>query len=245
MDINELQVKIRVMEKELQQLKDIEAIRKLQHSYGFYLTTWMNKEIIDLFSDSPETRIDFPQGIFTGKAGVEKAFGHINKNMDPEFLHQLMQLQGVIDIDTNGETAKGRWWAFGAMAMPAAELLEKTANAAGILENLACGIYENEYIKENGVWKIWKLKWVPLYSCTPATGWVNPEKLTNRLPANQQPPGYPDWWRPDIPAKAIDYAYPSGYILPFHYKHPVTGKASTESKRNTLVMGGKKAGKQR
>jgi hypothetical protein len=237
MNINELQAKVLAMEKELRQLKDIEAVRKLQHSYGFYLTTWMNEELIGLFSDSPETRIDFPQGIFTGKTGVKKAFGRINKDMNPEFLHQLMQLQGVIDIAEDGQTAQGRWWSFGAMAMPAGELLEKTADANGIVQDIACGLYENEYIKENGVWKLWKLKWVPLYNCAPAIGWVKPDKLTTRLPSNQQPAGFPDWWQPDIPAKVVDYAYPSGYILPFHYQHPVTGKASTENKRNARVKG--------
>jgi hypothetical protein len=50
----------------------------------------------------------------------------------------------------------------------------------------------------------------------------------------------PPWWKSDLPAKGIAYSYPSGYILPFHFKHPVTGKLTTEEKRNEWVKGVKK-----
>ena len=50
----------------------------------------------------------------------------------------------------------------------------------------------------------------------------------------------PDWWQPDKPAKGIEYAYPSGYILPFHFKHPVTGKSTSEVERNMRVKGVKR-----
>ena len=237
MDMNELQEKVQMMGKELQRLKDIEAIRRLQHIYGFYLTTWMNEEIINLFSDSRETSVDFPQGTFFAKEGIKIAFGHTNTDMNPEYMHQLMQLQGVIDIATDGKTAKGRWWGFGAMALPESENFNLAANDQGILQEFACGVYENEYIKEDGVWKLWKLKWIPLYTCSPDNGWVKPERLTKLPLVNEGQAKFPSWWKPDIPPKGIDYAYPSGYILPFHYKHPVTGKESTENKRNARVKG--------
>jgi hypothetical protein len=35
----------------------------------------------------------------------------------------------------------------------------------------------------------------------------------------------------DIP-RIENSRYPSGYIIPFHYKHPVTGKETSEKKRN-------------
>ena len=47
----------------------------------------------------------------------------------------------------------------------------------------------------------------------------------------------PEGWDSDLPARGIDYAYPSGYILPFHFKHPITGKETSEGERNKRVKG--------
>ena len=46
----DLKTKVALMEKELTRLKDIEAIRKLEHAYSYYLVMWMPEEIIALFS---------------------------------------------------------------------------------------------------------------------------------------------------------------------------------------------------
>jgi hypothetical protein len=235
-NIQELAEKVQAMEKELQRLKDIEEIRRLQHIYGFYLTTFMNEEMIDLFTDSPETSLEWPEGTFLTKKGVKTSFGSTNKNMNPEFMHQLMQLQGVIDVAEDGRTAKGRWWGFGAMAMPKSESLNTEAKDEGVSQAMACGTYENEYLKEDGIWKMWKIKWAPLYTFTPENGWVKADRVTTRPINSGEKAKLPDWWKPDFPAKEINYEYPSGYILPFHYRHPVTGKASTEAKRNAAAL---------
>ena len=50
----------------------------------------------------------------------------------------------------------------------------------------------------------------------------------------------PDF-NPDPPADMVgpsfDVAteYPSGYIVPFHFKHPVTGNETSEKKRNKAL----------
>jgi hypothetical protein len=40
---------------------------------------------------------------------------------------------------------------------------------------------------------------------------------------------------PDIALDKNDLRYVSGYIFPFHFKHPVTGKETTEAKRNARL----------
>ncbi len=232
MTAKELEAKVAAMEKELTRLKDIEAIRKLEHAYSYYLVMWMLDEIIDLFSERDDTMLEWPEGTFYGKDGLKRFFGRINAKQDPEFMHQMMHLSDVIDIAADGKTGKGRWWGFGAMAIPMGD--------TGINQALACGIYENDFIKEEGVWKLWKIKWVPVYAGTPATGWVKPERLAKAGPprGGRATGRSPDWWQPDKPSKGISYSYPSGYILPFHFKHPVTGKKTTEEKRNARSEGG-------
>jgi len=41
--------------------------------------------------------------------------------------------------------------------------------------------------------------------------------------------------KPDIPLDKKDLRYVSGYIFPFHYKHPVTGKETSEGVRNARL----------
>lgn len=218
------EMRLKELEKEVNRLRDIEAIRKLEHAYSFYLAMWMRDEIIDLFSERPDTTLEWPEGTFFGADGLQRFFGNINPNQDPEFLHQMMHLSDVIDIADDGQTGKGRWWGFGAMAIP--------MGTQGVAQSFGCGIYENEFIKENGIWKIWKIKWVPVYSATPAQGWVKPERVAKPRPRPEGELQIPPWWKSDLPAKGIPYSYPSGYILPFHFKHPVTGRETTEQKRN-------------
>jgi hypothetical protein len=221
--LEELEAEIKSLKDQVRTLKDIEEIKTLQRAYGYYLEHWMFQEIIDCFADSPEAAFDsFPGSTYLGKEGVVRYFGHF-KDPQPEFLHQLMQLQPVIEVDADGKRAKGRWYGYGPLAIPTDK---------GMTESIHSGTYENEYIKQDGKWKILKLRWKINYTTTPGGGFVSQERLA--------PPAPPDFSRmpkPDTQRKEVDARYPSGYIFPFHYKHPVTGKESTEGERNASVKG--------
>jgi hypothetical protein len=233
MNTKELELKVKELEKKvksLQRLQDIEDIKKVQKAYGYYLMNWMHEELIDCFSTSPNTTLEWPQGTFIGSDGPRRFFANINTKKDPQFMHQMMQISGIVDIEPEGDHAKGRWWGFGAMAIPAGSM--EVAGGEGVDQAFGCGIYEMGYIRENGVWKILKIKWVPVYNGTLEEGWVKPERRAKSKSSSINSRGFPDSWHPDSGPDPIDYSYPSGYILPFHYKHPVTGKKTSEEKRN-------------
>ena len=211
MEVEEMEAKIKALEdqvRNLQTLQDIEEIKKLQKAYGYYLEHWMAEEIIDLFSDGTDVTLDLSAGTFLGKEGVKRYFRHM-KEEDPEFLHQVMQLSGIVDVNPDGQKAKGRWYGFGAIAMP---------RGGGVRQSFMSGIYDMEYVKEDGKWKIKELRWNLIYSAPPGEGWVKPERVAAVDPNFKFDSPAPDAPRTFIPQ------YPSGYITPFHYKHPVTGK---------------------
>jgi hypothetical protein len=220
----EMEAEIKALKKQVQLLQDIEEIKSLQRMYGYYLEHWMSQEIVDLFADSPDACFDsFPGSKYLGKEGVVRYFkGHF-KEPHPEFLHQLMQVQPVIDVAPDGQSAKGRWYGYGPLAIPSGK---------GILESIHSGTYENEYVKENGKWKILKLRWKINYTTNPGEGFVKPERIAAADPIN-----FDKMPKPDTPRKELDARYPSGYIFPFHYMHPVTGKETSEGKRNASVKG--------
>jgi hypothetical protein len=233
MSTERLEARVKELEnrvQSLQRLQDVEDIKRLQGAYGYYLVNWLHQELIDCFSTSRQTTLEWPQGTFIGSDAPRRFFGNINKKKDPEFMHQMMQISGIVDIDVGGDTAKGRWWGFGAMAIPAGSM--EVPGGQGVDQSIGCGIYEMEYTRENGAWKILKIKWVPVYSGTLEEGWVRPERRakSKRSPINSR--GFPESWHPDGGPDPIDYGYPSGHILPFHFKHPVTGKKTSEEARN-------------
>lgn len=222
MDLTTMENRIKELEKEVSALKDLEAINRLQKSYGFYLEHWMYEDIIGLFSDSPDTVLNLVYGVFHGKEGVRKYFSSMTEmTQHREFVHQIMQLSGVVDIDPDGKTAKGRWYGFGAVAMPRRE---------GVLQFFTSGIYTCEYIKEDGKWKIFKLKWNPLYTAPPDSGWVKPDRvIKDRLSLSREGSLVTNPPKPDE-KRDVETSYPSGYIVPFHFNHPVTGKPNADAR---------------
>ncbi len=238
MGVKELEAKVRELEsqvKSLQTLWDIEQIKKLQKAYGYYLINWLHEELIDCFAKRPDTLLEWPEGIFKGTDGPKRFFSQINKKKDPEFMHQMMQLSGIVDMEPDGERAKGRWWGFGAMAIPAGSMIDQTGG--GVNQAIACGVYEIEYIKEGGTWKILKLKWVPVFNGPVGEGWVSPERRAKKKERTVLGTvAFPASWKADGPPPSVNYEYPSGRVLPFHYKHPVTGKKTTEEKRNRAAV---------
>jgi len=220
--IEALEKRVKAQEKQLTVVQDIEAIKKLQKAYGYYVEHMMYQEIVDCFSDSPDVLLDWLEGKYLGKEGVRKYFEFM-KSAPPDFMHQVMQIAGVVDIDPDGQTARGRWYAFGGIFIP---------REGNIRRLFVSGIYENRYIKENGVWKILTIKWVIPYAVRIAEEWAMPEDVNRPFLAGQfRGP------RPDIDIDRNDQRYLSGYIFPFHYKHPVTGKETSEGEKNARLRG--------
>jgi hypothetical protein len=226
MSIEDLERKIKILEdqlgsqeKKLRTLEDIEKIKRLQRAYGYYLEHWMAQEVIDLFSDGPNVSLMLADGTYLGKQGVIRYFESHN-NASNEFLHQVMQVSGIIDVAEDGRTAKGQWYGFGAMALTIDE---------GVIERFMGGIYGADYIKEDGVWKFEKLRFDQVYNATPLRGWVNPERVAI-VPSEKGSVVA----AADIP-RSYSPRYPSGYIFPFHFKHPVTGRETSEGAHNKAL----------
>jgi hypothetical protein len=215
----ELEEKVKMLEKKVQTLEDIEAIKKLQRAYGFYLEHWMAEDLADLFADSPEAQLRIAAGEFTGKEAIRRFFRHGKENTpmpksdNGEFLHQVMQLSGVVDVEPDGLRAKGRWYGFGANAFP----VEK-----GVAPGWMNGVYEVEYIKENGIWKMLKVRWCMTFHAPWTLSFVDEKK---RVDLRMDRPHEQAGSRGLKPTGEHEHTlYPSGFICPFHFKNPVSGR---------------------
>jgi len=207
---NKEDMTLKELEAKIQQLEDIEAIRKLQYAYGYYLAHWQEEEIVDLFSD--DAVLDLPRGIRRGKEAIRKYYDYADhyatgKPKPPGFLHQLMPLCGIIDIETDGKTAKGRWYGFGLYGLPIEDRIQAL---------IGTGIWENEFVKEDGIWKFKTLLYRGAFNSRYEKGWVEEPSWAERpISKNKAPEPLTD---------TVWYGYPSGNVLPYHYKNPVSRK---------------------
>ena len=210
----ELEVRLRTMEVRLQTMEDIEAIKKLQSAYCYYLEHWQTEEVVGLWSHSPDVSLEINEsGLYKGWEKVTGYFsfsGHFytrDAKAPPEFLHLSLAIAGIVDVDSDGKTAKGRWYGFSCRSLPTGEK---------VLATFGSGIWENEYVKEDGKWKFKKLFYNNIFVTPYEDGWVKTPYL-RRISASQD--------KPPAPGPNTHFApYPSGYIFPYHYKNPVTGK---------------------
>jgi hypothetical protein len=188
---------------DLGRLEDERAIENLQRSYGFFVDKALWKETADLFADNGTLEIG-GRGVFVGKARVLQYLVWLApQGLTRGKLFNHTQLQPIITVAPDGRTARGRWRFL-------AEVGDYQKSALW-----GTGTYENEYVKENGVWKIAKLHGFFRMYTPYADGWGK-TAVPNTHPEKDLPPDRPP---------TVQYEdYPSTYIPPYHYLNPVTGK---------------------
>jgi hypothetical protein len=195
-------------------MEDIEAIKKLQRAYGYYLEHWQEEQILGLWSHRDDITVETDvSGQYKGWEGVRQYYRFANlftayggaKKAPPEYLHILPPISGIVDVESDRNRAKGRWYGYFLGAMP---------REGQIRALIGAGIWENEYVKEDGIWKIKKILWSEIISSPLEEGWVKKPSILNPPHMKKPPPGPNSRFAP----------YPSGYVLPYHYKNPVTGK---------------------
>lgn len=185
----------------LQQTEDYIAIGNLQRIYGYYVDKSQADQIADLFSENSTLEIA-GRGVFVGLKRIRE-FMHFLPQLKEGLLFNHMILQPVIHIAPDGKSAKARCRAFVQVGM-----LKQSATWGE-------GVYENEFVKEDGKWKISKLHFYPTYYNDFYKGWDKPGiplfKPFEKLP-------------PDRPPTEIYESYPGVYVPPFHYDNPVSGR---------------------
>ncbi len=183
-------------------LEDANQVEIVQRTYGYFVDKAQWTQLSQLFSKDATLEIG-GRGVFVGRDRVleymQKAFGP-DGPVEGRIINH-MQFQPIVDVDPDGLHAKQRMRAF-------------------VMSNGGWGIplYENEYVKEGGVWKISKLHG-PFTMYTGWDGWAK-SVIPNTRPDSFLPP-------PDLPPTVVYLTYPSYYIVPFHYPNPVTGKPWT------------------
>jgi hypothetical protein len=188
----------------VQRLHDETQVQNLQHSYGYYLDRKMWDDVSDLFAE--EGALDVAQqGVYYGKPRIRRAlqlfYGASPLRAGELFDH--IQLATVVTVAPDGRSAGAR---------------TRQLNMLGLNGEYArweAGIYENEFIKQGGTWKIKAVHYYPVMATDYDKGWAKDAKPAP-APNREFPPD-----RGPIQAYA---SYPEASNVAFHYANPVTGR---------------------
>lgn len=184
----------------LARLEAARALKRLQRAFGYYVDQASWDEVADLFTADASLEVAL-DGVYRGRDRIRQYFytlGEGRRGLVYGELREYLQLQPVVHISSDGASAKARWRAL------------ILSGRCGERASWAEGPYENEYRRDQGVWKISRLHWYQTFEVSYDGGWAGNVdatggKLVSRsLSADAGPTECYEVW-------------PEVYTPPFHY----------------------------
>lgn len=208
--VNAAKQRLAAINKRAALVSDVNQVEILQRAYGFYIDEMLWDQVIDLFAEDGTMEIG-TSGVYVGKDSIRKYLYSLTDSKQGPIegrLNNHFQLQPVVHIAPDGLSAKARWHA----------LIQTGIYGQGSGGQWGEGPYENEYVKEDGVWKIKKLHLYVNFIAPYEGGWKN--ATTEWVDKYSKGDGS----EPDQPTTDGYKPFPAVYTAPFHYPNPVTSK---------------------
>ncbi len=190
------------LERMFSRLNDIHEITNLQGRYNHLIVTSNFEAVVDLFATKdPNVKAEIADsGVYEGAAGIKRLFlrGVELKHRGRGGLGLQMLLTPVVEISRDGKTAKGMWHTFGCHTL---------RNETGPYAVWSQGKYDNEFVKEDGKWRIRSLHWYINFATPFDEGWVKKPFVGSATQAEVKPdkpstyhmPYNPDAFNPFLP----------------------------------------------
>ena len=190
-------------EHDIERIDDQDAIENLIGAYGYYLDKLQWDQLADLFAEDGSIELG-QRGVYVGKKRIRESL-ELFGPQGPRYgwLNNHIQLQPIVDVADDGLSAKIR-----------SRALIQLGQYGG-QGNWGEGVYENEAVKENGVWKFKAVHFFNTFATDYDKGWAK-SALDIPVVSDKLPP--------DQPPTVVYKQYPTAYTPPFHYKNPVTGR---------------------
>lgn len=217
-------------------LEDIDAVKRLQRAYGYYIDRGYWKEAADLFAD--DATFEWGQdGVYVGRERilaylVRSGGGNAGPGLPYGQINHHIQLQPVVTVAPDGRFARARWRELALLGR------------FGIEAEWGQGIYENSYVKERGVWKIGSTHYFPVFAAPYEQGWatLQPAPADWRTPAARQFPA-------DRAPSVAYQPFPAPFTVPFHYagaegelvRSPAIEPGASEEARRLAILRSRRA----
>ena len=207
-----LETRVETLEHRKDLLEDLNAVKRLQRAYGYFIDRGMWDQAAQLFASDGTIEIGL-DGVYVGQKRVSEYLhallgGGKSGTLAPGQLNEHMQLMPYVTVAPDGHTARGTW---------------RDVILAGRLGSSATwgeGPYENEYVQEQGVWKIRSLHWFQTLTVPYDGGWAKHEDVNGGKYVSSRLP-------PDRPPTIQYRTWPGGLLPPFHFDHPSAGNTAS------------------
>jgi len=187
-----------------QHLSDEIEVTNLQHAYGYYLDRKMWDDMADLFASDGTMEVGLT-GVYVGRTSIRRGLnGFGAAGLHEGEINDHVQLQTIVSMMPDGRTAYARGTDLGMIGTTGSRALWTQS------------IYENEFVKQDGAWKLKTVHVYPRFIVDAEQGWAKDA---------QPAPGPSREFPPDRPPTETYEIYPRFHIAPLHFEHPVTGRA--------------------
>ena len=187
----------------LARVSSLRAVENLQAMYGYFVDKGRWRDAASLFT--ADGTWEFGQsGVYIGPRSIEHGLSLMGPDgLEQGQLNNYPMLQPIITVADDNKTAKGRW---------RSDVMLSRAGKG----RWGGGVYENEYVNDNGTWKISKQHYWVTFWADYDLGFSGQGLLPMDPTSTVDPP--------DAPPTTVYQSLPNTYIVPFHFDHPVTGK---------------------
>ena len=149
--------------RDVERAESLRAVKNLQYAYAQYAQFGLWNEMGSLFAG--KAVLDAGDDHVAGKTAIAafltKRYGAGRQGLATGAVHTVLIAAPVVNLSADGKTAQGRWDGM---------FLQGDGKGSASLEG---GVYENDYVREGGVWKIAHLHFYPQYEGPYETGWTN------------------------------------------------------------------------
>src|SRR5262245_35868342 len=147
---------------EVQRAEDIRAVKRLQIFHAYFAQFGLWSEMASLFTRDAEAVYGADR--LKGRAAIRRhlltTLGNGREGVPAGGLHTVFEDASVLNLSADGKSAKGRWREFAMIGQLGGDARWEQ------------GISENDYVKEDGVWKISRLDYHQVTAGPYETGWV-------------------------------------------------------------------------
>jgi hypothetical protein len=181
-------------------IDDYNQIRNLQRIFGYYHDEALWDQVLDLFAADATLEVG-QHGVYVGRDSIRRYFLGLTGGRQGLQHGELMiqgQLAPVITLAPDGQRAHGRWRV----------LIQDAVFGQGA--NWGTGVYENEYVQQDGVWKISRLHLFVRFHSPYEGGWTRTTPALNARYGRSTAPA-------DRPASIRYATWPDRFVAPLHY----------------------------
>jgi len=176
------------VEKKIFKLEARSKIENLMGNYAFYLTAARYHDIVNLFAERNDSRVEMAWGVYDGPDGIKRCYDnyHTDCISGPGLMAVHSLTTPVIEIADDLKTAKAVWISPGHITGDMFSA-KKEFKAHWAWLRYGC-----DFINEDGQWKLWHLHVYGQFMVPVGESWID-------LPDAHNMPPFPPEYAPDRP----------------------------------------------